>query len=523
LQFATPLAALIALPDQKFTNPPRIAIIGGGITGLAAAHRLTELLPHAKLTIFEAAPRLGGLLETVNREGFLIERSADNFLTKSPIAVDLCRRLGIADDLLPTDDARRRALVVRAGRLVPIPDGFYLMAPRRLGSVLTSPILSVVGKIRLLAEPLVPRGPAASRGHSSTRLDADASPPSASDESVASFARRRLGQETFERIVQPLVAGIYTADAEKLSMAATMPDFLDQERNEGRLVRWFRTPKPVAAEQRTARASDQSDTAAGARYGLFAAPKLGMNSLVTALADRLQTHSIRLNAQVVSIVRSPEGNWQLKLSTSTPEGSEGIVSFDAVLVAVPSHAAARLLQPCAARLAAELAAIEYASSAVVSLGFNREQISHPLNGFGFVVPQTENRRIIAASFASQKFPGRAPEGAVLIRTFIGGAIQADLLELSDDELCELAIEELRDLLQITGDPLVVDITRWPLAMPQYHVGHLARVARIEQHESSHANLALAGSAYHGVGIPQCIASGEAAAQRIAANFGTPIP
>jgi oxygen-dependent protoporphyrinogen oxidase len=190
-------------------------------------------------------------------------------------------------------------------------------------------------------------------------------------------------------------------------------------------------------------------------------------------------------------------------------------SFDALILAVPAHAAARLLESTDHALAAELAAIPYASCAVVSLGFDRCQIGHPLDGFGFVVPQRERRRIIAASFASLKYPGRAPDGCVLIRTFIGGALQPQLLNLADAELTRVACEELSALLSVNGDPLVTDVARWPASMPQYHVGHLDRVARIEQLAARWPNLALAGNAYHGVGIPHCIASGQAAAERLA--------
>ncbi|MEX0612199.1 MAG: protoporphyrinogen oxidase, partial [Pirellulales bacterium] len=373
---------------------PRIAVIGGGITGLAAAHRITELVPHAELALFEASSRLGGVLDTVELDGFLIERSADNFLTKSPHALELCRRLGIAEQLLSTDETRRRAFVVRAGRLVPIPAGFFLMSPRKLWPLLASPALSLAGKLRLLAEPLIPRLKPSPAGRGQGEGDAD--------ESVASFARRRLGRETFERLVQPLVAGIYTADPEKLSMAATMPEFLAQERAHGSLLRlrFPSLPREGAPSLRTARFSDQSpNTVSGARYALFVAPKHGMATLVNTLANRIPPSSIRLNALVTSITPQPNARWQLNFNTQHPASriQHPASSFDALIVSLPSHAAAGLLQASAPELSAELAAIEYAGCAVVSLGFQRRQIAHPLDGFGFVVPQVERRRIIAAS------------------------------------------------------------------------------------------------------------------------------
>ena len=494
-------------------------MIGGGISGLAAAHRITELLPDAELALFEASDRLGGVLDTANIEGFLVERSADNFLTKLPAAVDLCRRLGMVDELLPTDESRRRALVVRGGRLLPIPDGFYLMSPRKLAPLLASSILTVRGKMRLLGEPLVPRGAHA-------------------DESVASFVRRRLGNEVFERLVQPLVAGIYTADPEKLSMAATMPEFLAQERETGSLLRATLRRRTTETQRtghfrRTGHFSGQltddvpltdADSASGARYGLFAAPKNGMISLVTAIASRLPSGTIHLHAPVTTVEPRADNQWRIGFApTATHRQSEigSPQAFDALIVALPAHAAAELVCSWDGGLAAELSAIEYAGCAVVSLGFAGRQIAQPLDAFGFVVPQVENRRIIAASFASLKFAGRAPADHVLVRAFIGGALQPELAELPDAGLRQLALDELSDLLGIEGQPVMTDIARWPRSMPQYHVGHLERVALIEQLAARHRGLALAGNAYHGVGIPQCIESGEWAAARIAALYLPP--
>jgi protoporphyrinogen/coproporphyrinogen III oxidase len=462
----------------------RVAIIGGGISGLAAAHRLTQLLPNAEFELFEASRRLGGVLQTVERDGFLIEQSADNFLVKPPRGIELCSELGVANELLTTDEARRRAFVVRRGRLVPIPEGFYLMSPRRLWPFLASPIVGLRGKLRMLAEPFI------------GRAAGDA------DESVASFARRRLGNEVFEQLVQPLVAGIYTADPEQLSMAATMPQFLEFERARGSLLR---STLQLSSKNATAR----SESASGARYGLFVAPQRGMSSLVEAIKNRLPRTTLRLGT-AVSRIAHENTCWQVEASCSAP------ATFDAVVIALPSYAAATVVADCDSQLAGELGAIQYSGCAVVSLGFVRNQIGHPLDGFGFVVPRNERRRIIAGSFASLKFSGRAPADQVLIRVFIGGALQPELLDLTDAELVQVARQELAELLNISGEPLVTDIARWPRSMPQYYVGHLDRVRRIEELAAKHATLALAGNAYRGVGIPQCIASGRAAAERVAA-------
>ncbi len=334
------------LPAPSPDSASRIAIIGGGISGLAAAHRLTELLPHAQLALFEASNRLGGVLETMHADGFLIERSADNFLTQPPAAVELCRRLGLADDLLPTDDTRRRAFVVKGGKLLPIPNGFYLMSPRKLCATPHLAAIKLVGQAAVAGRTLRLRGPASSpsplgRGQNEGALGQGEDVLS-SDESVASFARRRLGREAYERLVQPLVAGIYTADPEQLSMAATMPQFLEYERQHGSLLRaTLRMPwSSTNRSRRTGHFSDQStpdrspatsspDTnpdrdptqnASGARYSLFAAPRNGMTSLVNALAARLPPGTIHLNTPVTSITSESDNRWRLNLPLPSGEG-----------------------------------------------------------------------------------------------------------------------------------------------------------------------------------------------------------
>jgi oxygen-dependent protoporphyrinogen oxidase len=306
--------------------------------------------------------------------------------------------------------------------------------------------------------------------------------------------------------VQPLVAGIYTADPEKLSMAATMPQFLNYERTSGSLL---------AATLQHARSEGdcRGEGASGARYGLFVAPERGMTSFVQALADHLPRLAIHFDSRVTQLRRVGDG-WELVIHKSQ-SGHSSKTSYHAVICAAPAYAAGTMLIQVDRALSSELAAIEYAGCAVVSLGFARERIGHPLDGFGFVVPRSEGRRIIAGSFASLKFPGRAPAEQVLIRGFLGGALQPDLLALSDDELAQIARNELAELLQISGEPVLTDVARWPRSMPQYHVGHLDRVRRIERLAAAHPHFALAGNAYRGVGIPQCIASGQAAAERIA--------
>ncbi len=460
----------------------RIAVVGGGIAGLAAAHRVMELDPAASIALFEASQRLGGSLDTEHRDGFLIERGADSFITNMPFAVDLCRRIGIADQLISTNEAGRRAFVVRRGRLLPVPEGFALMAPARIWPVLTTPILSPAGKLRMAWEYFVPRR---RRG---------------GDESLGSFVRRRLGGEVFERLVQPLVAGIYTADPEQLSLAATLPRFIEMERSHRSLIR--------AALRQRWKGDAGNSQASGARYSLFVTPRDGLSSMVAAISKRLPAGAVRLNAPVSQIERlTASAGWRVSAAGESME-------FDAVVVAASARVAARLLQEIDASLAADLGAIPYASTAVVSLAYSRRQIVHPLDGFGFVVPAIERRRVLSVSFSSQKFAGRAPDGQVVLRVFIGGACQGELLEHSDDELCRIATEEVAELLGASGLPIFAIVARWNESMPQYHLGHLDRVSRIEGRVGAIPGLAIAGNAFRGVGIPQVVASGEVAAQRV---------
>ncbi len=467
--------------SAKSTESPfRIAVIGGGISGLSAAHRLVEIQPDAKVQLFEASDRVGGILETIHRDGYLIERSADMFTTKDPWALDLCRRVGLEDQLLNTNEAFRRAFVVHRGQLVPVPEGFTLMSPAKMMPVLKTPLLSWIGKARLGWERFVPR-----------RRDE-------SDESLHAFATRRLGREVYDRLVQPLIGGIYTADPTKLSMQAAMPEFVAMEREFGNLTRGVRE-----------KATKAKRTGTGARYGMFLALRDGMSSLIDAIASRLPDGCVQLNSPLESI-RRDDNHWQLTL-----EGAADAREFDALILATRAPHTAALLRDIDSDLANELVSIQYASAAVPVLGYRREQIDHPLDGFGFVVPFVEQRQILSGSFTSIKFPGRAPDDSVLFRIFIGGACQEELVSLSDDELFELAERELAELLGVRGEPQVRELVRWTGAMPQYHLGHLERVARIEDAASKLPSFALAGNAYRGVGIPFCIRSGELAAEHVA--------
>lgn len=471
-----------------------IAIIGGGISGLAAAHRLVEL-SHShkqplKIILLEATSRLGGIIRTDEHDGFLIERGPDSFISEKPEALALTERLGIQARLIRTNEEHRRSFIVRRGRLRPVPEGFQLLAPTRLLPFVTSDIFSWLGKLRMAGELLLPRSPANGMA----------------DESLASFVRRRFGKEALERMAQPMVGGIYTADPERLSLRATLPRFLEMEREHRSvmLAMW--------------RKGKESAGVSGARYSLFLSFDRGMQVLVDELKKKLAAATpdlvhvdIRFNTHLDELRRDGATGWTLR----TQHGES--LNADAVCVALPGYATAKLLQAASPQLAKQLNSIQYASTATINLGYRRSDISHPLDGFGFVVPFAEKRSLIACTFSSIKFSGRAPNGAVLLRAFVGGALQPDMFALPESEMIARVKKDLRELLGINSDELFADVTKWHASMPQYEVGHLDRVKSIEDEVARLPGLALAGNSYRGAGIPDCIRSGEAAAEKLFAR------
>lgn len=475
----------------------RIAVLGGGISGLSAAFRLRELAAMRRvpleLTLLEQGERLGGALCTIREQGFIAEGGADSFLTEKPWALHLARRLGLEHQLIATRAQFRRTLVVRSGALIEIPEGFSLLAPARMLPMLRSPLLSPRGKLRLMIEPLLPRR--AAKGDD--------------DESLASFVTRRLGREVLERIAQPLAGGIYTADPAQLSLHATLPRFAEMEARYGSVIRGLRAAARAHRER-----SHAANGTSGARWSLFASFAGGVGTLTDALVRRLGG-SIRLGARVVALKRADQpgaAQWRVVLADGAA------LAADAVVCALPAHRAAPLFEAHSEPLARALASIGYASAAVVNLAFRESDFPRPPRCFGFVVPTIERRRIIAGSFTSLKFEGRAPAGTVLARAFVGGAMQAELMALDDRALLEVAREEFRALLGVRAAPLWARIDRWPDSMPQYAVGHRARVAAIERAAAELPRLELAGAALRGVGIPDCVLSGERVAQAIFAEL-----
>ena len=471
----------------------RIVIIGGGISGLAAAHRLTELAKAnqtpLEIILLEANDRLGGTIQTEHRDGFLLERGPDSFISEKPEAVALSQRLGIESRLIQTNEQYRRSFIVRNGRLRKVPEGFQLLAPSRLWPFIATDIFSLPGKLRMAGDLFLPRA----RANGSD------------DESLASFVTRRLGKEALERMAQPMVGGIYTADPNKLSLRATLPRFLEMEREHRSIIlAMFRRPW-----------ANKPSGVSGARYSLFLSFDDGMKVLIDQLTRRILEAGVevKLKAKVGSLNLEPNASKGLNSWTVTTTAGEAVPA-DAVCLALPGYAAASLVRPINTRLAERLDQIEYASTATINFGYRRADIRHPLDGFGFVVPIIEKRSLIACTFSSVKFARRAPEDHVLLRAFVGGALQPQMFELDEADMIRMVKADLNHLLGISGEPMFVQTAKWFRSMPQYEVGHLQKVTAIEDELEKIPTLSLAGNSYRGAGIADCIRNGEFAAEKL---------
>lgn len=465
----------------------KVIVLGGGVTGLAAAYRLQEAARARglalDLTLLEGSDRFGGTIGTSREAGCVMERGPDCFLSVKPEGLALCRDLGLEDQLIGTREENRRSFVLQKGKLLPVPEGFYLLAPSSFLPFLMTPIFSLAGKLRMGLELFLPRR------------------KETGDETLASFVRRRFGEEALVRMAQPMIGGIYSADPEELSLAATMPQFLEMERDHRSVILALRHRMRAAAGRK------KETGASGPRYGLFTSLKGGMETLIDALLKRVPEGARRLNARAVSL-RREGARWHVGLEGGGEEGA------DAVVMALPASAAAKLLEGPAPKLTPHLEAIGYGSVVTLNLLFRKEQVARPLDAMGFVVPAAEGRTLLACSFSSSKFEGRAPEGKVLLRAFIGGAHGGQAFSLPDTEVIREALLELTPLLGLEGEPEVAMLARYGRAMPQYRVGHLDRMKELDEGLGLLPGLAVAGSAYHGVGVPDCAASARNAAERV---------
>jgi oxygen-dependent protoporphyrinogen oxidase len=443
-----------------------IAIVGGGITGLAAAYELTAR--RVPFQLFEASPRVGGLIRTEHVDGFTIEGGPDSILAQKPAAIELCESLGLGPQLISTTPPRT-AFVMKHGHLYPLPSASVLGIPITWRGITEYELLSPAARARLALELLIP-----------PRREAG-------DESVGAFFRRRFGGETVDLVAEPLLGGIHAGDIEALSMTSLFPRFVEAEAGGGSVLRSLRnTRRPSPGE------------------GLFRSLAGGMGELVTALERRMPDGSIRCNAPVAAIVKDGK-RWLVPAAGTTATAS-------AVIIAAPARVAAELIQPIDPRAGSLCGEVPYVSTVSVALAWPRSAVAHPLEGSGFVVARRYNDvRITACTWVSSKWSGRAPAGAVLLRVFAGGAHDPGVVDLPDEEIVDIACRDLSGLLGTSGAPLVTRVYRWRDAGAQHNVGQIARVSEIEKRLAGHPGLLVAGSGFRSVGIPDCVADGRAAA------------
>jgi oxygen-dependent protoporphyrinogen oxidase len=463
----------------------RIAIIGGGISGLSAAYTLEEKRQSGtpvQYMLFESSERLGGVLVTDHVDGCILEAGPDSFLTEKPWAADLCRKVGLGDQLIGSNDADRKTYILTKGKLVVLPDGLMFMVPTKIIPTVLSPLFSVRTKMRMAAEWFHPPHKASE------------------DETVAQMVERHYGSEMVDLLADPLLSGVYGGEASQLSVRAVLPRFADMEAKHGSLGRAMLSARVKMAKATKAPAKP-----------LFSSLKDGMQQMVDALVANLDAGSLKTSAPVQKVIPQDNG-WTVSAGYQTDH-------FDAIIIATPAQAAAVVLETADAELARELGGINYSSSVTVTLGYD-EKVRRALPpGFGYLVPRSEGHRMLAATFVHNKFPHRAPENRALIRGFLGGARDEQILEASEGEILQIVRAELRKIIGLTAEPLFARVYKWKSAMAQYSVGHLERLQRIEALRQKLQGLALAGNGYSGIGVPDCVRSGSEAASKILSEMG----
>ena len=457
----------------------RIAIVGGGISGLSAAFAIEEQRragADVDYTLYESSSRLGGVLRTEHIDGCVVEAGPDSFVTEKPWAADLAKAVGIGDQLIGSNDADRKTYILTHGRLVEMPDGLMFMVPTKILPTGLSPLFSWKTKLRMTQELF----------HPPRALE--------HDESVAAFVERHYGAEMVERLADPLLSGVYGGDAANLSVRAVLPRFAEMERTHGSLGR------AMLAARKKMKSGPTKPTPP-----LFTSLKNGMQHLAETVIARLTPSALHTNV-TVQAVQPQAGGWLVSAGLDSDQ-------FDGVIIALPARAAAQVLRLASAELSAELASVDYSSSITVGLGYDYDARKSLPPGFGFLVPRSEGKRLLAATFVHNKFPHRAPADRALLRCFFAGLNAEAVWPLSEDQIVGIVRNELQQIVGLRGAPLFARVYKWKSAMAQYGVGHLERLDRIERLRQQLPGLALAGNAYRGIGVPDCVRSGRTAAEQ----------
>lgn len=479
-----------------------VVVVGGGVSGLTAAERITREAPGVDVTLVEGSPRLGGHMRTDRLNGFIMEAGPDVILAAKPAAIDLARRVGLGDRLVGTNPAVRGSYILSRGKLRRVPEGLTGLVPSQFTPFATTPLVSPAGKLRVAMDYFIPPSRAER------------------DESIEEFVVRRLGREMYEQLVEPLLSGISAGDGARLSMQAMFPQLRDYERAHGGLVKGMLAARRRARQAR-AKTSEGGAASPTPALSAFVSFRAGLGELVDGLATALRERdgngrwvTVLAGRRVQRVTRDADGGFTVAPDQDAP------LRADAVVIATPAFVAADMLRSTDGELAELLSEIEYASTVTISLAYPMRDVPRPLDATGYIVPRIYGRPVLACTWASSKFTGRAPDDHALFRLFLGGATRGSYVDHSDDDLTTIARDEMRGVMGIDALPELVRINRFPRAMPQYNVGHLSRIAKIEAREASIPGLALAGAAYRGVGIPDCVRSGERAADAVLRHLGS---
>ncbi len=467
----------------------RIAIVGGGISGLSAAFAIEQQRQRAsaqvEYVLYEASSRVGGVLRTEQVDGCQVEAGPDSFLTEKPWASDLCVELGLGDQLIGSNDTDRKTYILVNGRLVVLPDGLMFMVPTKILPTVFSPLFSLGTKLRMAREWFHP--PHRASG----------------DENIAAFVERHYGSEMVDRLADPLLSGVYGGEAAHLSVRAVLPRFAEMEAKYGSLGRAM-----LAARKKMGQATSPARP-------LFTSLTNGMQQMVDAIVASLTRSVVRTGTAIDSVHPIADG-WLVSTGVQADH-------YDSVILATPAHVTAKLLQSAIPQLTAELSGIAYTSSITVNLGYDEKVRASLPPGFGFLIPHSEGKRMLACTFVHNKFPHRAPPTRALLRCFIGGARNEDMLSANEEVIVSCVRQELRQILGLAAEPLFSRMYRWKNAMAQYGVGHLDRLERMERLRQQLPGLYLAGNGYRGIGVPDCIRSGAEAATNCLRAFGVPLP
>lgn len=468
------------------TSKKKIAIIGGGITGLAAAYELTQQARRTNskidIELFEQAPELGGKIITKKDDPYVVEGGPDCFIVEKPWALQLIKELGIENELLNTSSGASGTFVFDNNALHRLPEGVMMMVPTKMIPFISSKLISWPGKIRMGCDLFIPKR------------------KESGDETLASFVKRRLGQEALDKMAEPLIGGIHAGNPENMSLLSTFPRFLEMEQDGGSLIVGMLKRQKKMAEMMKKRPASP-----GPKRTFFISLNEGLGRLVDKLATVIGDEKIHCNRKISQLKPTPEGGWLIDAENHEPTVA------DALIVTTETYAAAEMLENEHPRLADLLNEIPYVSSATISMAFPRQAIPHPLDAYGFIVPKIANRRIMAVTWSSIKWGHRAPQGMVLMRAFVGGAQRQELASCDDQNMLAMVREELSSIMGITSAPEKSWIYRWPKGMPQYIMGHLERLEAIETITKEQKGLYLTGAGYRGIGIPDCINQGRQAA------------